>query len=180
MHIYFSDFGTFINGFASESVMNCQKKINHPTKLNSLCRLFTFGSNETQTHLPLWDGLTTNLPVYFHEFLLNDPLHSIGSTFCIWNINHKDTWRIGDIAFPEDGYSDGSEELMVLLDGSPKTYLTWASEYYDLHEFDLYYLEYIYDHRIIDYAIVRAINPEFTHWYQLKKELDWIGYPNEL
>lgn len=180
MHIFFSDVGIFINGFASESVMNCGKETNRPPLVNSFCNFFSFWEQESETSLHLWEGLTTNLPACFHEFLVNDPVKKIGSTFCIWKENSSENWQMGDVTFPEDDYLDGSEELMMLLDGSPETYLLWASEFYDLPEIPPYYIEYIYLHRIIDYDIVRAINPEFTNWHQLVDELDAMNYPHEL
>ena len=80
MLILFDYKGVIINGFAHESIMN------------------------------KWKGVIEQVPKEFQEFIYEEPVKSIGTTFCIWKMNSDEKWQIGDIEFPEDNYLDGSAE----------------------------------------------------------------------
>jgi hypothetical protein len=62
MHILFTENGCAINGFSPEYQQQDKKK------------------------------LTEGLPKQFHEFIFGEPVHSIGTTFCLWN--EGDGWKL--------------------------------------------------------------------------------------
>jgi len=71
------------------------------------------------------DKLTAGLPEAYHEFIFGEPVNSTGTTFCIWTTTDGN-WTTGHIPAGEDK----SEELLSLLDGKPKTYINWATDYF--------------------------------------------------
>lgn len=153
MHILFSAQGVVINGFAHESRMSG------------------------------WKGILDDLPAGFHEFIYEEPIKSIGTTFCIWQSTQDQHWQIGKIDFPEDSYKDGSMDLMQLLDGNPVTYKEWAEDYYE-EEFEdrdlkIEWVEHIYQHKKLRQEIIDGINPDLEDMESLINELAEIGYGYE-
>lgn len=166
--ILFNKEGIVINGFAHESEMNMQHQNNNPVK-----------DKLTQN---IWKGVVDDLPNVFNSFIFGEPVKSIGTTFCIWQIKYENDWKIGKIDFSKDEYKDGSKDLLVLLDGNPLTYKKFAEEYYYEDELELKIepIENIYNGTKITKDLVLEINPELDDFEQLKSDLDEIGYENEL
>lgn len=147
--IVFKSNGTALNGFAHESQMIDQKEI------------------------------LSKIPMEFNDFIFEEPVKSIGSSFCIWQTKSDTYWQIGDIQYSNNSYYDGSEELLKLLDGKAMTYKVWADEYYEI-ELDLKLVEEIFQGNIITKDIVTKINPELNDFEKLKSDLQEIGYQYEI
>ena len=163
LQIIFGNSGTCINGFAHESEMNGWQK-------------------DSKQKISI--GVVDELPEEFNEFIFGEPVKSIGTTFCIWQIQTDNNWRIGKVKLPNDDYKDGSIDLLQLLDGKPLTYKNWAEEYYEENfednELKLELVEKIYNGTIITKELVLEINPELDDFEQLKSDLDEIGYEYKL
>ncbi|WKN43055.1 hypothetical protein [Tunicatimonas pelagia] len=181
MLILFSPQGTVINGFAHESSMNGWQQLETEEKKSLFQRIIgrkTPPKTERIQHI--WSGVTSGLPQAFQEFIFGEPVRSIGTTFCIWASRDDREWAIGDITFPEDDYSDGSKDLLALLDGDPVTYRDWAIEYYELDELDLESLKSIYNQQPITEGVVNELNPDLQDIDRLKSDLEEIGVASKL
>ena len=146
MLILFSENGVIINGFACESIMRN------------------------------WKGVRDNIPIEFNEFIYEEPVKSIGTTFCIWKTDDDRKWQIGNIDFPENSYLDGSNELLKILDGKPETYKNWAVGYYEIDELLIEFVERVYNHEVMTVELVNKINPNLKDFNKLKFDLTEIGY----
>jgi len=181
MLILFSEYGVCINGFAHESEMNGWK--NKTIEKNK----FSLGivpKEKTELTQKIWAGVISELPNVFNEFILEQPVKSIGTTFCIWQTKDDTEWKIGKIKFPKNEYKDGSKEILQLLDGKASTYKEWAEEYYEENleggELKLNVIETICKGAIITHELVNEINPELEDLEQLKSDLNEIGYEHNL
>ena len=121
--------------------------------------------------------LQAALPEPFHEFMRQEPVQSIGTTFCLWTLANE-PWQLA----PGSAAEDASGELLFLLDGHPRTYLTWAQEYFEEHIFpeggpllgtvmQLYYGETLTRPMVL--SLVRHV----ADWEALRRDLDEINYP---
>ncbi len=123
--------------------------------------------------------LTIGLPKIYSEFIFGEPVHSIGTTFCIWT-NNENVWQIGE---PEN-FDDGSEEMLKIFDGNPQTYIDWATDYYEdgfvVNENTLKVVSDIYQGTVLTKSMVLTINKDIDHWQQLQEDLVEINYPNNL
>ena len=81
------------------------------------------------------------------------------TTFCIWRRTEDDSWQTGQIQYPEDEDPDGSEGLLFILDGDPKTYQEFAEQYYE-RAIDLVSVTSIYEHQPLTSEIVKKLNPD--------------------
>lgn len=185
MLIIFTRKGTCINGFAKESEMNGWKSI--PIKQKKSFTEKLFGSKkEIKTELTqiIPKGVVDNLPKVFNEFIFGEPVKSIGTTFCIWQTETDNNWKIGKVDLPKDEYKDGSNDLLQLLDGKPLTYKNWAEEYYEENfeenELKLELVEKVYKGTIITKELVLELNPELEDFEQLKSDLNEIGYEHKI
>jgi hypothetical protein len=119
---------------------------------------------------------TRGLPPYFDDFMFGEPVHSIGTTFCLWN-TPAHGWQTGVL----EGDEDGSEELLFMLDGDPQTYAEWANEYYgeetDRKPIDPAAVAQIYAGEMLTKSLALAIVDDFEDWAQLEADLQLIGYP---
>jgi hypothetical protein len=165
--IYFSPAGAVIYGLAHESEM----------------------SSWFQPNKAVIPEILANLPNIFHSFVYDEPCKSNGASFCIWREYSDVGWQIGqNIPFCDTQYGDGSQDMLYILDNNPQTYRDWAVVYYEEDEefdfepdnFTISLVEYIYQQRILSKDVVLALNPMFTDWDDLKKDLDEIGYRYEL
>jgi len=147
--ISFSTNGTVINGFAIAYAKGTSKNILEP------------------------------IPKVFHSFIYDEPIKSIGTTFCLWQLNDCNQWKN-----TTSQKEDGSEELLFLLDGKPETYKEWAEEYYEElfedRELNLELVKAIYEGKTITEEIALEINSELEDLEQLKEDLDEIGYPHSM
>ncbi len=123
--------------------------------------------------------LTQGLPAAFREFMLGEPVASIGTTFCRW-YTPAGGWQASPVAHAEDG----AEELLFIFDNQPATYAEWATEYYtdetDRPAIPAAAVAPLYHHQSLTKALALAINPELEDWPALAAELEIIGYPHEL
>ncbi len=124
---------------------------------------------------PKKSRLTQNLPSVFDEFIFGEPVATIGTTFCIWNIDNE--WKTGQL----NKADDGSEELLSIFDGKPESYISWASDY-----FEGYYKENgilidvvreIYEGKTLTKDMIFAIVDKIEDWDLLISDLAEIDYP---
>ena len=185
MLIIFSQNGTCINGFAHLSEMNGWRNIPIEENKSFLEKLFG-AKREVKTELTqrIPKGVVDTLPHVFNEFIFGEPVKSIGTTFCIWQTESDNNWKIGEVDLPKDEYKDGSNDLLQLLDGKPLTYKNWAEEYYEgnfeKNELKLELVEKVYDGAIITKELVLELNPELDDFEQLKSDMNEIGYKHKI
>ena len=122
--------------------------------------------------------LTKGLPEKYHEFIFGEPVHSIGTTFCIWTAGTE--WTLGDIV----DFNDGSSEVLQIFDGDPETYIDWATDYYET-EFNnrsaaLDVVRQVYQDNPLTKDMIFTLNKDFAHWKQLGEDLKEINYPADL
>ena len=177
--ILFSKFGAVINGFAHESEMNGWEEVEIVEK-SFFKRVF--GKKESELIQDIWNGVVENVPDEFRDFILSEPVKSVGTTFCIWRKNEDKHWKIGNIEFPKDNYGDGSADLLKILDNNPETYIKWALNYYEGNfentKLKLETVKYIYESKMITKEIVLELKPEIEDFDVLENELKEIGYDN--
>jgi len=109
----------------------------------------------------IWPGMYDCIPDDFSSFL-NEPAFSMeDATFCIWRRHGDDAWHCGVTEFPGDDDPDGSEHMLAILDGDPKTYLAFARDYYEI-DLSLGPVEHIYNNGPLTEEILRALNPDLV------------------
>ena len=151
--ILFNSFGAIIKGYGHESEMAA----------------YTVDSGK------VWPGVLDELPPEF-EAVLTDPAFVAEETsFCIWRKYSDSKWQKGKIEFPDGGDPDGSEDLLFMLDGIPKTYQQWAREYYE-KDVPLDAVKAVYEHKPLTQQLVSSLNPE-RRIEDLESDLDEIRYP---
>jgi hypothetical protein len=116
------------------------------------------------------------LPDVFDSFLFEEPINSLGTTFCLW-YTPAHGWQRGIV----ENEDDGSEELLYIFDNDPATYAEWATEYYldetDRRPLTAEAVAPVYHHEVLTKAMVLAINEELEDWTMLAADLQEIGYP---
>lgn len=128
----------------------------------------------------VWEGILTEVPREFAEFLA-EPAFSINDvTFCIWRLTDQITWQTGQISLPEEmtrhyGDPDGSEFLLAELDGNPLSYQKYAREYFE-KEIAIDTIKHIYSHKPLTEELVHSLNPEIS-LIDLVGDINEIGYP---
>jgi hypothetical protein len=128
----------------------------------------------------VWEGILTEAPQEFGEFLA-EPAFSINDiTFCIWWLKSQAQWQVGQVLLPEEivrEYEDpdGSEFLLGELDGNPLSYQKYAREYFE-KEIALDAIKHIYSHKLLTGELIRILNPEIS-LNDLAADIDEIGYP---
>ena len=151
---YFNSHGCFLKGFAHESVMSPYQ--HSPPKL--------------------WPGLLDSVPSVF-EAALNEPAFMMSDvTFAIWREFNDTQWHTGKIDFPASEFSDGSLEMLSILDADPQSYVNWAADYYE-SEFDTNAVKHVYEHRPLSNEFLTTFNPDATIG-KLQSSLARIGYPS--
>jgi len=122
------------------------------------------------------DKLTNNLPSIFNEFIFEEPVKSIGTTFCIWTTELK-SWEVGHL----EHYEDNSQHMLNIFDGKPQTYIDWATEYfeesYKESGIPLDTVTKIYSGETLTMEMVLSIVEELEDWEKLEIDLLEIGYP---
>jgi hypothetical protein len=122
--------------------------------------------------------LTKGLPSIYSEFMFGEPVHSTGTTFCVWT-NSREKWEHGKI----ETFDDGSENMLYIFDGNPETYINWASDYYednfipkeDTNEI----ISALYSGKTLTKQMVLSLVDELEDWEKLISELEEINYPFE-
>lgn len=147
--VLFNNEGTVINGFSAETEQ---------------------GEKEQ---------LTRELPEIFHEFIFGEPVHSAGTTFCLWK-THDQEWKTG--INTEEG--NHSEEMLSPLDGNPETYVKWAADYfkgsYHTDGIPLDTVTRIYNQEPLTREMVLSLVDNLEDWEQLTDDLSEISYPHHL
>lgn len=111
------------------------------------------------------------LPAAFEENVRHEPAFDAdNSTFCLWYTS-EDGWCSG----VDTPVEDGSDELLAILDGDPKTYVAFAAEYYEV-ELALEDVATFYEHGPLTPELLKRLNPE-VDLTELQDELTQIGYP---
>ena len=117
-------------------------------------------------------ALTQKMPSVFDEFILGEPVKSIGTTFCLWTTENEG-WKTGDIG----NNKDRSEEMLNIFDGNPQTYIDWAAEYFENDGIQAKAVMKIYSGQTLTKEMVLTIVDNVEDWEQLKDDLNKIGYP---
>jgi len=151
--ILFNSHGAIVKGFAHESPMSPWA-----------------GDAEK-----VWPGVLDQVPPEFEDFLSEPAFSMSATTFCIWRRIEDESWQAGQIQYPEDEDPDGSEDLLSILDGNPKTYREFAEEYYECGV-DLESVISIYEHQPLTSGLVKKLNPEVS-LESLTSDLEEIDYP---
>jgi hypothetical protein len=149
----FMPFGAILKGFAHESAMS-PYRVNPPN---------------------MWHCVLDNVPSAFSEFLSEPAFSPLDTTFCIWRMGDDSMWKCGNIDYPDEKDPDGSEDLLAILDGKPKTYQIWAEKYYN-QAVDLAAVKQIYEHQPLTEELITVINSK-TSIADVLKESVVIGYP---
>ena len=122
------------------------------------------------------DNLTNGLPKIYHEFIFGEPVHSTGTTFCLWTTEGS-KWKIGEL----ETYDDGSEDLLRIFDDNPQTYIDWATDYYEdgfiVNDNSRKVISNIYGGATLTKSMVLTLVDKLEDWKQLKEDLIEINYP---
>ena len=120
--------------------------------------------------------LTKGLPSIYNEFIFGEPVHSIGTTFCLWT-NEESSWEIGDL----DTFEDGSGEMLHIFDGNPQTYIDWAKQYYEdsftIKADTTKIISSLYQGAMLTKSMVFSLVEKLDDWQQLADDLKEINYP---
>jgi hypothetical protein len=121
-------------------------------------------------------GLFEGLPEEFHENFLKEPAFDApNSSFCMWRTVTEGSWRVGNIALPDQKDPDGSEWMLSILEGVPQQYVEFARDYYEV-EAPQDAVAKIYSHAPLSAELVRSLNPE-VGLGDLSEDLAEIAYP---
>lgn len=159
LHALFNKHGCFLKGFAHE------------------CPMTPYARRPKS----VWPGVLDDVPKVFARGLQQPAFTMEDTTFCIWRQYTDDRWHCGEIDFPGGDDPDGSAGLLSPFEGKPRTFLAWASDYYELDDSDrkltLAAVRHVYAHKPLTETFVARINPDVT-LAGLKADLAEIGYPN--
>jgi hypothetical protein len=149
----FTPLGAILKGFDHESAMS-PYRVNPPN---------------------VWRGVLDKVPSAFAEFLSEPAFSPLDTTFCIWRMHDDSIWQRGNIGYPDEKDPDGSESLLAMLDGKPKTYQIWAEEYYN-RAINLAAVKQLYEHQPLTKELITVINSKVSI-EDVLKEAVVIGYP---
>ncbi len=115
------------------------------------------------------------VPAVFKSFL-DEPAFSMSTaTFCLWRCTTDSIWNV---VLPENNRAlleDGSKELLCILNGDPRTYHSWAQDYYE-QTIPFEGVQAIYEHQPLKKDLVSGLNPEIS-FSAISKDALEIGYP---
>jgi hypothetical protein len=121
------------------------------------------------------DNLTNGLPKVYHEFIFGEPVHSTGTTFCLWTTGGS-KWKTAEL----ENYDDGSEDLLKSFNDNPQTYIDWAARYYEddfiVNANSHAVISQIYSGATLTKDMVLALNAKLDDWKQLIDDLVEINY----
>jgi hypothetical protein len=123
----------------------------------------------------LWPGVLDQVPAQFSAVLAEPALAFDETTFCIWQTYADTAWQCGNIHYPVGPITDGSAELLAVLDREPLTYQQWAQAYYQ-QPITLQAITAMYQHEPLTQALITALNPT-TSLQELSPDIAEIGYP---
>ncbi len=122
----------------------------------------------------IWPGLLEDVPNCFSSALVEPAFSMSDITFCIWRLHDEKGWSTGQVKFPRSTDPDGSCYLLGFFDGKPKTYQTFAEDYYET-ELPIDSIRHVYQHLPLTTEIVESLNPDAT-LKVIAKDLKEIGY----
>jgi hypothetical protein len=125
--------------------------------------------------LALWPGVLDHVPRLFAHFLSEPAFSMDETTFCIWHDTKEGRWTRGQIEFPPGDDPDGSRGILGMLDGSPSTYVTFGSEYYEC-ELAQEDVAAVYAHAPLSREVAKRLNSE-AQWPGIVADAREIGYP---
>jgi hypothetical protein len=149
----FSDVGVFLKGFDHESQMSPWST--KPTNV--------------------WRGVLDEVPDKFDPFATEPAFSMADTTFCIWRGHDDDRWRTGHIEWPSGEDPDGSEWMLLILDGDPQKYKSWAETCYK-RSVSPELINHVYEHHPLTDEFVLRLNPE-RDLKTLASDVEEIGYP---
>jgi hypothetical protein len=157
--IVFSPAGAYVRGFDHESAMS---PFVH------------------EDHEP-WPGVLDSVPEVFRHcvdepaFCDEDGVPTV--TACLWRETLDDSWRVGEIDYPEGGRDpDGSAGLFgLLIDPSPEAFQRFAEDYYEV-PVDVGAVRAVYELRPLTQEVVSLLNAGVL-MDSLAEDLAEIGYP---
>jgi len=171
-YLLFTEAGAVLKGYAHETAM----------------------ASHAARHGQPWPGVLDNVPPEFADFLAEPAFSLNDTTFCVWRRRTDAAWNIGSIDFPNAPDPDGSADLLIMLDGNPLTYKTWAEEYcepgyededddqaveLDPHELPLAAITEVYAHTPLTEELVSELNPAVS-LADLADDIKEIGYPSPI
>ena len=127
-----------------------------------------------ENNIPKVEDIALGLPDAFYEFMYDEPVKSLKSTFCIWAGNNG-KWITGNT----DSSDDGSKDMLELLDGDPEKYVNFCKWYYET-DIPVQIVEKAYRGEAITMEMVKCLNSERDDLDTIKSELKEIDYPNTL
>jgi hypothetical protein len=158
----FNKHGCWLKGFAHESVMSPYRA----------------GKGQPPA---VWPGVLDSVPEQFAACLKEPAFTVEDTTFCIWRRNSDAKWQCGQIMYPDAYYSDGSHDLLALLDGQPQSYKAWADEYYENEDgpldLPIESIHAIYQHRALTDDLVKSLNPT-SSTKTVAPDAKEIGFPD--
>lgn len=116
------------------------------------------------------------LPAQFHEFMFGEPVHSAGTSFCLWQLSGQQDWQTTQPPLA----IKASEELLSPLNADPLLYKTWADNYFENEGLEnglpLEVIRQIFAHQPLNKEMILDLAPAFTDWDQLEEDLQEISY----
>ena len=97
-------------------------------------------------------------------------------TLTLWRLEEDAAWSHGQARDLESSTGDdGGTWLFDLLDGTPETYLSYASDYYEA-SLNLDAIRHVFEHQPLTNEVVRSLNHEMTLGL-VTEDINSIGYP---
>jgi len=120
--------------------------------------------------------IPSTVPGEFKSFLREPAFGMEWVTFCLWRCHTDPSWNV---VVPPAGLSwleeDGSRDLLDILDGNPKTYHSFAEEYYE-RPVSFEVVQAIYEHKPLTEDLIAALNPGIS-LSDIVADAGEIGYP---
>ncbi|WP_240634464.1 MULTISPECIES: hypothetical protein [Streptomyces] len=128
-----------------------------------------------------WPGVLDSVPKIFQHYVQEpafvDEQGTPVVTVCLWRELEDDTWKAGEIAFPE-GHEDpdGSNYLFeLLLSPTPEAYHSFAEDYYE-RTIDIEAVRDLYALRPLDASLITRLNASASIKDAIEAAEE-IGYP---
>jgi hypothetical protein len=133
------------------------------------------------TDKDFWKNKIKQIPNQYDQFLREPAFITNEATFFIWRLSDDFEWHTLNLGVEAKGKManiydfDGSQNLISILCGLPKTYKRWADAYYE-SDFDLNIIEKIYIHEPLTKDMVKILNSDIDY-EALIEDTEEIGYP---
>ncbi len=121
------------------------------------------------------EGMFDGLPAALAELRSEPAFDAVNCSFCLWYLDAEGAWRRGALPLPAGEDPDGSASLLELLDCDPRSYVAFASQYYEV-DVPLASVRAIYDHEPLCVSLVCSVNQSVSLG-DLEPDLAEIGYP---